>query len=77
MLREKTIDHLYRLATNYAHIEEMAVEDAATPDEVERLAGRPSAEFPKECIYRSKTSPVIGIHIGPRVLVLSVLGDRE
>ena len=55
----------------------MAVEDAATPDEVERLAEWPSAEFPKERIYRSKTSPVIGIHIGPRVLVLSVLGDRE
>ena len=53
----KVIDHLYRLTTNYAHIEEMAVEDAALPM---KLRG-----------------PIIGIHIGPRVLVLSVLGDRE
>ena len=45
----KVIDHLYRLATNYAHIEEMAVEDAATPDEVERSHNRHSYRPSRSC----------------------------
>jgi len=75
--RAKAIDHLYNFVMSYAHIEELAIEDAATPDEAEMLAGRLSSKFPKERIYRSKTSPVIGTHTGPHVLIVSVLGDRE
>jgi len=75
--RTKAIDHLYNLATSYSHVEEMAIEDAATPDEAEMLAERLSSKFPKERIYRSKTSPVIGTHTGPHVLIVSVLGDRQ
>ena len=75
--RTKAIDHLYNFVMSYAHIEELAIEDAATPDEAEMLAGRLSSKFPKERIYRSKTSPVIGTHTGPHVLIVSVLGDKE
>ena len=75
--RAKAIDNLYNFAMSYSHFEEMAVEDAACPDEAEMLVKRLSSKFPKERIYRSKTTPVIGTHTGPGVLLVVVLGDRE
>ena len=75
--RAKAIDHLYNFAMSYSHIEEMAVEDATTPDEAEKLVERLGSKFPRERIYRSKVSPVIGAHVGPHVVGVSVLGDRE
>jgi len=74
--RAKAIDHLYNFAMSYSHIEEMAIEDATTPDDAEMLAERLSPKFPKEHTYRSKASPVIGTHTGPGLLIVSVLGDR-
>ena len=73
--RAKAIDYLVNFATDYSHIEEMAVEDATTPDEVDALVERLGANFPRENIYRSKVSPVIGAHVGPRVLSVMVLGE--
>jgi len=74
--RAKAIDRLYDFAMSYSHIEEIAVEDAACPDDAELLVGRFSSEFPKERIYRSKTTPVIGTHTGPGLLLVAVLGDK-
>ena len=74
--RAKVIDHLYNFAMSYSHIEEMAVEHATTLNDAEMLAERLSSKFPKERIYRSKASPVIGTHTGPGLLIVSVLGDR-
>lgn len=73
--RAKAVDYLVDFANGYASIEEMALEDATTPDEADGLAERLSAKFPKENIYRSKVSPVIGAHVGPRVLSVIVLGE--
>jgi len=67
---------LYNFATSFSRIEEMAVEDATTPDEAEMLVELLSAKFSKERIYRSEVSPVVGAHVGPRVLAVSVLGDK-
>jgi len=75
--RARAIAHLYSFAMSFSHIDEMAVEDATTPDDAERLVERLSAKFPKERIYRSKVSPVVGTHVGPRVVSVAVLGDRE
>jgi DegV family protein with EDD domain len=74
--RAKAIDHLYNFAAGYKKIEEMAVEDATTPDETDALVKRLNAIYPKEKIYRSKVSPVIGTNVGPRVIGLAVLGDK-
>jgi len=74
--RPKAIDYLYDFAMSYSHIEEMAVEDANCPDDAEMLLERLSRRFPKERIYRSKMSPVIGTHTGPGLLVVAVLGDK-
>ena len=74
--RAKAIDRLYDFATGYSHIEEMAVEDTATPDEAEALVERLSSIFPKKRIYRSRMTPAIGTHTGPRLLLVAVQGDR-
>jgi fatty acid-binding protein DegV len=62
---------------SFSHIEELAVENAACPGDAELLVERLSSKFPKERIYRSKTTPVIGTHTGPGLLLVAVLGDRE
>jgi len=72
----KAIDYLYNFAASFSHIEEMAVENATTPDEANELVERLGTQFPREHIYRSKVSPVIGAHVGPHVLAVSVLGDK-
>jgi DegV family protein with EDD domain len=73
--RAKAIDLLYKFAMSFLNIEEIAIEDATTPDEAEIIAERLSYRFPKERIYRTKVSPVVGTHVGPHVLAVSVLGD--
>jgi DegV family protein with EDD domain len=75
--RARAIDRLYEFAMSYSHIEEMAIEEATTPDEAEKLAKRLGAKFPKERIYRSKPSPVIGAHTGPGFLIVAILGDKS
>jgi len=74
--RAKAIDYLYNFAMSFSHIEEMAVEDAACPDDAEALVEQLSCRFPKDRIYRSKTTPVIGTHTGPGLLLVAVLGDK-
>lgn len=74
--RAKAIDRLYDFAASYSHIEQMAVEDTACPDDAERLVERLGAIFPKEQIYRSKMTPVIGTHTGPGMLLVAILGDK-
>ena len=74
--RAKAIDYLYNFAMSFSHIEEMAVEDAACPDDAELLVERLGSLSPKERIYRSKTTPVIGTHTGPGLLLVTVLGDK-
>jgi len=67
--RSKAIERLYDFAMGYANIEELAVEDTACPDDAEALVQRLGSRFPKERIYRSKMTPVIGTHTGPGLLV--------
>lgn len=75
--RRRAIDRLYEFAMSYSHIEEMAIEEATTPDEAKKLAKRLSAKFPEERIYRSKPSAAIGAHTGPGFLILAILGDKS
>ncbi|MBA7656647.1 hypothetical protein ES703_64574 [subsurface metagenome] len=61
---------------SYSYIDELAVENTACPAEAEALVERLGAKFPKERIYQSKMTPVIGTHTGPGMLLVAVLGDR-
>lgn len=74
--RAKAIDLLYDFAAGYSHIEEMAVEGANCPQDVDHLVERLGAIFPEERIYRSRTTPVIGTHTGPGLILVAVLGDK-
>jgi DegV family protein with EDD domain len=74
--RARAIDYLYNFADSFSHIDEIAVEDANTPDDADMLVERLGSKFPKERIYRAKVSAGIGVHVGPRVLGVALLGDR-
>lgn len=74
--RAKAIDALYDFAASYKKIDELAVEDAACRDDGDALVKRLSAIFPAERIYRTRTTPVIGTHTGPGLLLIAVLGDK-
>lgn len=74
--RAKAIDALFNFAASYSHIEGLAVEEAACPEDGDSLVDRLSAIFPRERILRSRTTPVIGTHTGPGLLLVAVLGDK-
>ncbi len=74
--RARAIDYLYDFAASFSRIDEIAVEDANTPDDADILLERLGSKFPKERIYRSKVGAGIGVHVGPRVLGVALLGDR-
>jgi DegV family protein with EDD domain len=75
--RTKAIDHLYNFVTDFGNIEGLAVEYAIDSDEANRLVQRLHSKYPQVPIYLSRTSPVIGTHTGPGLIVVSVLGDRQ
>jgi DegV family protein with EDD domain len=74
--RMKAIQHLCDFTRSYSSIEKMAVEYAGSPDDAKILIERLTSVFPREQIYISQASPVIGTHTGPSLLVVAVLGDK-
>jgi len=74
--RARAIEHLYQFVAGYNRIEEMAVEEAACPEDADLLVERLGSLFPRERIYRTKTTPVIGTHTGPGLLLVAVMGDK-
>jgi len=67
------MDYLYNFVAGISNIEELAVEHTTTPDEADRLVERLGSVFPKERIYRSTVSPVLGTYGGPGAMALTVL----
>ncbi|HXZ94552.1 MAG TPA: DegV family protein [Dehalococcoidia bacterium] len=74
--RAKAIDYLYNFAASFGSVEKLAVEYATDSDEANRLVRRLHSKYPQVPIYLSRTSPVIGTHTGPGLVVVSVLGDK-
>ena len=71
--RTQAMDFLVNFVKGFTQVEALAIEDATTPDDLEALAERLKDIVPPERIYRSKVGPVVGTHVGPRVLAVSVL----
>jgi len=68
------LDYLYNFVVGFGQkIEELAVEHTTTPEEGDKLAERLSSVYPRERIYRSTVSPVLGTHGGPGALAVTVL----
>jgi len=74
--RTKAIEYLYNFVVGYSFVEEIAVEYATSLDEAEMLLQRLRSKFPEQPIYLTRSSPVIGTHTGPSLLVVNVLGDK-
>lgn len=71
--RAAGMDYLYNYVAGFSHIEELAVEHATTPDDADKLIERLGSLFPKERIYRSTISPVVGTYAGPGAMAVTVL----
>ena len=71
--RAAGMDYLYNFVAGFSHIEELAVEHATTPEDAEELIERLSSLFPKERIYKSTISPVVGTYAGPGAMAVTVL----
>ena len=69
-------DYLYNHIAGMPRVEALAVEHATTPHEADVLVARLGAIFPKENIYRSIVSPVLGTYVGPNVLAVSFIEGR-
>ena len=67
------LDYLYNFVSSFSNIGELAVEHATTPDVADKLVERLGALFPKERIYRSTISPVVGTYAGPGAMAVTVL----
>jgi len=71
--RAQAMDFLVNFVKGFSQLEAMAIEDATTPDDLQTLAERLKDVVPPERTYLSKVSPVVGTHVGPHVLAVSVL----
>ncbi len=67
------MDYMYNFVAGFPHIEELAVEHCTTPDDADKLVERLNAIYPKERIYRSTISPVLGTYAGPNAIAVTVL----
>ncbi len=71
--RTAGMDYLYNFVAGFSNIEGLAVEHATTPADAEALVERLNPVFPRERIYRSTVSPVVGTYAGPDAMAVSVL----
>jgi len=71
--RAKGMDWLYNFVKGFSHIKALAVEYATTPDEAEELAQRLGAIFPRDQICMSRVGCVVGTHVGPHVISVSLI----
>jgi DegV family protein with EDD domain len=69
-------DYLYNHVARMPRVEALAVEHATTPHEADVLVERLGAIYPKENIYRSVVSPVLGTYTGPNVLAVSFIEGK-
>ncbi len=67
--RAKAMELLIDLMHKAGQPEEVILEDASTPDDLNYIAKRIGEVMPKSSIIRSTVSPVIGVHTGPSVMV--------
>jgi DegV family protein with EDD domain len=67
------IDYFCNFLANCPKIEDLAVEHTTNLVQADQLVERLSAYHPKERIYRSTVSPVLGVYGGPNALAVAIL----
>jgi DegV family protein with EDD domain len=67
------VEYIRNFIAGFSAIEKLAVEHCTTPDDADKLANTLDSFTPKEGIYRSTVSPVLGAYAGPGAMAISVL----
>ena len=67
------VEYIRNFVAGFPNIEKLAVEHCTTPDDADKLADILGSFAPRESIYRSTVSPVLGAYAGPGALAISVL----
>jgi DegV family protein with EDD domain len=71
--RAKAVNVLVDLMKKTGSPDEVVVEDATTPEELENLVKRIKEVIPNAKIIRTTVGPVIGVHAGPSIMVAGAI----
>lgn len=71
------MEYMHSFVARFPNIEKLAIEYCTTPEDVDKLAETINPLFPREKIYQSTVSPVLGAYAGPGALAISVLEAGE
>jgi DegV family protein with EDD domain len=74
--RTRAKDELFRLVDEAGGVEDLVLETATAYEEMEEMFNRFTTILPPGRIYRSRVSPVIGVHTGPNVLAASFIARK-
>jgi len=72
--RAKGIDKLVDFVKSVEDIQDLAVVYSTTPDEAQALAERIGSVFDREKIVMARLGPVLGVHMGPGLLIVAIRG---
>jgi DegV family protein with EDD domain len=67
------LDYIHTAVAAFPNIKLLAVEHSTSLDNADKMVARLSSIFPKEKIYRSVISPVIGTYAGPDAMAISFI----
>ena len=67
------VEYIRNFVAGFPNIEKLAVEHSTTPDDADKLADILGSFAPRESMYRSTVSPVLGAYAGPGALAITVL----
>lgn len=70
--RSKGIDRLFDFVKNALNIQDLAVAYSTTLDEAQTIAERISSIFTKEPIKLARLGTTLGVHLGPRALIVAL-----
>jgi DegV family protein with EDD domain len=70
--RAKGIDKLVEFVKGIEDIQDLAVVYSTTPDEAQALAERIGPVFDREKIVMARLGPVLGVHMGPGLLIVAI-----
>lgn len=67
------LDYIHSSLAAFSNIKLLAVEHSTSLDNADKLVARLSSLYPKEKIFRSVISPVIGTYAGPDAMAVSFI----
>ncbi len=71
------MDYFYNFVAGFPKIDGLAVEHATTPGEADKLVERLGSLFPREHIFKSTISPVLGTYGGPGAMAVTVMAAES